>query len=226
MPEQQLNHYAVMRFTAAYWSLAGKDRQSFLESFGAALPGLADRAYLYSIFPTRADADLIVWCACENADESTTAEFFTRFARAASTWRRCLQPVNTLWGFTRPSTYAKGKSPQQLDPLTGERRPYLVVYPFSKTSEWYLLSQDVRQGMMNEHIRVGKKYPQITQLLLYCTGLADQEFVVVYETDELPQFSELVRDLRSTDGRPYTLRDTPIYTCVYRPLEELLKIWA
>jgi chlorite dismutase len=84
---------------------------------------------------------------------------------------------------------------------------------------------EARQGMMNEHIRVGKEFPDVTQLLLYCTGLADQEFVVVYETDDLPRFSELVTALRSTDGRPYTLRDTPIYTAVWRPLPDALDQW-
>jgi hypothetical protein len=32
--------------------------------------------------------------------------------------------------------------------------------------------------------------------------------------------------LRSTDGRLYTERDTPIYTCVHRPLREALDLLA
>jgi chlorite dismutase len=103
-----------------------------------------------------------------------------------------------------------------------ERRPYLVVYPFVKTAEWYLMSREIRQEMMNEHIKVGRQYPEISQLLLYSTGLQDQEFVVVYETDDLPHFSELVTVLRSTEGRKYTLRDTPIYTAIYQAQDEVL----
>jgi hypothetical protein len=44
--------------------------------------------------------------------------------------------------------------------------------------------------MMNEHIRIGKQYREITQLLLYSFGLQDQEFVVVYETDDLAALLE------------------------------------
>jgi chlorite dismutase len=79
--------------------------------------------------------------------------------------------------------------------------------------------------MMNEHIRVGKQYPEITQLLLYSFGLQDQEFVVVYETDDLVQFSDLVNELRSSDARRYTERDTPLYTATYRSPEEAMKLW-
>ena len=88
-----------------------------------------------------------------------------------------------------------------------------------------MIGKDARQGMMNEHIRIGKQYEDITQLLLYSTGLQDQEFVVVYETDNLPRFSDLVTELRSQEARPYTLRDTPVHTALYHPAEETLALW-
>lgn len=84
------------------------------------------------------------------------------------------------------------------------------------------MSMDTRQGMMNEHIKLGKQYFDIKQLLLYSFGLQDQEFVVSYETDDLPKFSELVQALRSTEGRRYTSMDTPLITGVYRTPEEFI----
>ena len=54
--------------------------------------------------------------------------------------------------------------------------------------------------MMNEHIKIGKQYESIKQLLLYSFCLQDQEFVVVYETDDLALFSQLVNDSRMTEG--------------------------
>jgi chlorite dismutase len=88
------------------------------------------------------------------------------------------------------------------------------------------MGREARQGMMNEHIRIGKQYPEITQLLLYSFGLQDQEFIVVYETDDLSQFSDLVYDLRSSEARRYTERDTPVFTAIYHPAEETLGLWA
>ena len=48
-------------------------------------------------------------------------------------------------------------------------------------------------------------------------GVQDQEFVVVYETDDLTRFSDLVNQLRSTEARAYTERDTPLTTALHHP---------
>jgi chlorite dismutase len=40
----------------------------------------------------------------------------------------------------------------------------------------------------------------------------------------LPRFSALVTDLRATEARRYTLKDTPILTGIYRPLREALAL--
>ena len=49
---------------------------------------------------------------------------------------------------------------------------------------------------------------------------------MVYETDDLVQFSDLVTELRNTEARRYTQRDTPIFTAVYHPAEETLALWG
>jgi chlorite dismutase len=54
-----------------------------------------------------------------------------------------------------------------------ERKTYLIAYPFSKTTDCYLMSKDARQGMMNELMRVGPTYADVSQVLLYATGLDD-----------------------------------------------------
>ncbi len=78
---------------------------------------------------------------------------------------------------------------------------------------------------MNEHIRIGKQYPEIAQVLLYSFGVQDQEFVVVYEMEDLRLFSQLVQELRSTEARRFTARDTPQHTASYHPAEETLALF-
>ena len=63
---------------------------------------------------------------------------------------------------------------------------------------------------MNEHMKVGHQYPSVRQALAYSFGLDDQDFVVAYETDDLHAFGDLVRELRGTESRRSTVRDTPI----------------
>ncbi|MCY0725879.1 chlorite dismutase family protein, partial [Klebsiella pneumoniae] len=68
---------------------------------------------------------------------------------------RYLQVTYSLFGMTRPSTYTRRRTVQEQAVDEQERLRYLTVYPFSKTTEWYLMSKETRQGMMNEHMRVG-----------------------------------------------------------------------
>ena len=100
----------------------------------------------------------------------------------------------------------------------------LNVYAFSK----FLFDRHVRapqrRRQMAEHIRIGRQYPQIQQLLAYSFGLDDQEFIVAYETDDLPAFQDLVRDLRATEGRRATVRDVPQLVGIHRPLDEILHL--
>ena len=97
---------------------------------------------------------------------------------------------------------------------------YLFIYPFVKTRAWYLLTQFTRQGIMDEHIYVGNKYPSVKLNTSYSFGIDDQEFVVAFETDYPEDFVDLVMDLRETQGSLYVERDTPIFSCIANSLED------
>ena len=218
-----LNHFSLFAFTDRYWSLGGDAKAAFHKDW---LAGLQSAAQTVDIFQnTDSKADMLAWCALEADDPCNTSTFFEKLAKATTPYRHLICPVDSLWGFTRPSQYTKTRSAQEIDPFARERKRYMVMYPFAKTAEWYLMSREARQGMMNEHIRIGKQYEEINQLLLYSFGLQDQEFVVVYETDDLPRFSDLVNELRDTEARRYTLQDTPVYTAIYHPAPETLALW-
>jgi len=229
MPEQTpriLSHFAFYRFSQQLYLLPSDERKQILSAWLALISTTASKVDVYQLYPTQADIDVLVWSAVEADEPNQTNDFFTDFARQTNPHRHYIHPMQTLWGFTRPSQYTKTRSTQEIDPFAAERKPYLVIYPFVKTTEWYLMSREARQGMMNEHIRIGKQYPEITQLLLYSFGLQDQEFIVVYETADLVQFSDLVYELRSSEARRYTLRDSPLYTAIYHPPQETLALWA
>jgi chlorite dismutase len=218
-----LNHYSLIAFKEAYWSLSVKERENFHRGW---LSRLCEAAQNVDILQaTETGIDLIVWCAITADNKEDAARFFKNYAAANSPYRQFLDLKDSLWGFTRPSQYSKARSKQEIDPFAETRKSYLIIYPFSKTTEWYLMSREARQGMMNEHIRIGKGYEDISQLLLYSFGLQNQEFVVVYETDDLARFSDLVNELRDTEARRFTLRDTPLHTAIYHPAEETLDLW-
>jgi chlorite dismutase len=102
------------------------------------------------------------------------------------------------------------------------KKPYLFVYPFVKTRDWYLLPMSERQRIMNEHIAIGHKYPRVKINTTYSFGLDDQDFVVAFESDTADEFLDLVQELRETESSKFTVRDTPMYTCRRSTIDEIL----
>ena len=87
---------------------------------------------------------------------------------------------------------------------------------------WNRLDWDSAYGMMDEHIEVGHRFPSVKLNTTYSFGLDDQVWVVAFESDKPEDFLDLVMALRETEGSRYTLRDTPIFTCIRKSLKEAL----
>jgi len=223
---RSLNHFAGFRLRPEFWALTAEERSRALGSLAPALGSQPAAFEVYQLYPTSPEADFLIWAASPLSDDGSTRDFMRRYAQATLPLRPYLEPRFALWGYTAASVYSKARSAQEMDPFDSDRGTYLALYPFVKTEDWYLLSRDARQGIMNEHIRLGKQYSQIRQLLLYSFGVQDQEFVVVYEMEDLPLFSRLVQELRSTDARLYTRRDSPLYTGVRQPADDPFGLWT
>jgi chlorite dismutase len=182
----------------------------------AALEGV--RSITYSSVGLEPGVDLLFWRMAPSVDGLEAA--------AAGVLRaglgRWLTVRHSLIGRIGPSQYVKRPTDQEQSLFAGERSRYLIVYPFTKSTDWYLQSKETRQGIMNEHMRVGHEYPMVRQALAYSFGLDSQEFVVAYETDDLVAFGDLVRALRSTESRRSTVSDTPILLGIHRPMDEIL----
>ncbi|MBK9944451.1 MAG: chlorite dismutase family protein [Kouleothrix sp.] len=221
-PERYFVQYTSFKADPAWrrlpYSAREDGREALVRTIEAYAPAIS--TWAYSTLGLKTGCELLLWR--RGSDPAAMQEMTGRLLQAGM--GTYLEIAHNLYGFTRPSTYTKRPTSQEQAIDLDERQTYLTVYPFSKTTEWYLMSKEARQGMMNEHIRVGHEYAEIRQVLLYSTGLDDQEFVVAYEMEDLPRFSDLVTALRNTEARRYTLRDTPIITGIHRPLREALSL--
>lgn len=176
----------------------------------------------YSLYGLRSDCDLMLWQAAYAIEDLQGLS--SRLRRSAL--GPYLHETRAFLSMTKRSVYV-GKNPRGAhDPrlvITPTDRKYLFVYPFVKTRAWYALPLEDRKRMMNEHIRIGLTFPSVRLNTTYSFGLDDQEFVVAFETDSVSDFLDLVQTLRETEASAYTLRDTPMFTCVAQPLDELLE---
>jgi chlorite dismutase len=130
-------------------------------------------------------------------------------------------PSYVFLSAVRPSVYSSRAKPSFMT----EEQPlkYCIVYPFVKSREWYLLPFEERKKMMEEHILVGHKFPQVRLNTTYSFGLDDQDFMLAFETADLMAFQELIIQLRETRVSKYIIRDTPMIVCVYKGVEEIIK---
>ena len=215
-------HAWLLRLDPAWRRLAAAERRTDVDDFCIAVARAEQRLtqFAYSTIGLRAEGDLLLWRMAERLEDvdETAADML---AAGIGRW---LTSAISMVGLTRPSQYVRRPTSQEQNLFTGERSRYLVVYPFVKSTDWYLSSEEERRRQMAEHIKVGRRYPMIQQLLAYSYGLDDQEFIVAYETDDLGAFQDLVRDLRSTEGRRATVRDTPQLVGVHRPLDRILEL--
>ncbi len=176
----------------------------------------------YSLFGLRSDCDFMLWQATYAVEDLQGLS--SRILR--SLMGPYLRETRSFLSMTKRSVYVGKNARGAHDPrlvLTPLDKKYLFVYPFVKTRPWYALPLEERKRMMNEHIRMGLTYPSVSINTTYSFGLDDQEFVVAFETDSISDFLDLVQDLRETEASQYTLRDTPMFTCVGQPLDEILE---
>jgi chlorite dismutase len=178
------------------------------------------RSVAYSSISLQPDVDILLWRVASSVDALEDAGA----ALLRSGLGRWLSVRHSLIGRIGASQYVRKPTEQEQSVFSGERSRYLIVYPFTKSTEWYLTPADERQKVMNEHMKIGHRYPTVRQALAYSFGLDDQDFVVAYETDDLAAFADLVRALRGSESRRATITDTPILLGVHRPIEQILAL--
>ena len=128
------------------------------------------RSISYSSIGLEPGVDLLFWRMAPSIDVLETAAAALLCA-GLGPW---LTVRHSFIGRIGPSQYVRKPTDQEQSLFSGDRSRYLVVYPFTKSTDWYLLSKEARQGVMNEHMRVGHEYPLVRQALAYSFGLDSQ----------------------------------------------------
>jgi len=173
---------------------------------------------------TRPDCDFLLWRISYELEvlQEMTARLL---ATGLGNW---LTTPYSYLGQAKRSVYVD----ETIHPSQEEKRgiihpgeyKYLFVYPFTKTRQWFQLSKEDRQRIMGGHIRLGHEYPSVKLNTSYSFGLDDQEWVVAFESNRPSDFVDLVMALRETESSLYTLRDTPIFTCIRGEIRPVLNL--
>ncbi len=145
----------LYRADPAFQRLTDAERQTAKASFLAALEARDQSITLrgvYSLVGLRADADLLLWAWGADLDALQRLAIALR----KSSLGRYLIQAETYVGVVSVPRYDPEHGPAF---VTGAPpRNYVSVYPFVKTTEWYLAPYDERRSLMAEHGEVGRKY--------------------------------------------------------------------
>ncbi len=222
--KRQVVRYAFYKLDPAWRRLTAERQATAKIEFGETLERYHGRLLLrpYGLVGIRGDTDFLLWQVAEDLD--ALVELQTALNRTDLGGYLSI-PYSYL-AMTRRSIYEFPALAEQVHEQRLVIRPsaakYLFVYPFIKTRPWYALPKPERQRMMDEHVRIGRKYPTIRLNTTYSYGLDDQEFIVAFEGDNPAEFLDLVMELRESESSSYTLRDTPTFTCVQMSLWDML----
>jgi peroxiredoxin len=170
----------------------------------------------YDVSGLRADADVMVWWHAESPD--ALQEAYGLFRRTAL--GRHLSPVWSQLALHRPAEFNKSHLPAFL--AGEEARPYICVYPFVRSYEWYLLPDEERRGMLAEHGKMARGYADVRANTVASFALGDYEWMLAFEADELHRIVDLMRDLRASTARRHVREEVPFYTGRRRSITELV----
>ena len=216
--------YSFYKVNPQWRQLPPDQRKRGKEEFAATLAEFSDRIDMnsYSLVGTRGDVDFMLWKVSRSLE--AIDELMAQLNRTELAGY--LHTPHSYLAMTRRSPYVDDHRHEGQEGTSATMRivgrKYLFVYPFVKTHDWYQQPQEERQRMMSEHFVIGHKYPDVKISTSYSFGLDDQEFVLGFETDHPGTFLDLVMDLRNSEARPYTERDTPIFTCLAKDVKECL----
>jgi peroxiredoxin len=202
-------------FRAARDRLEGLDREVAAKEVATLLDDASERVTTRGVYSTgafTADADLMLWWVAQSAED--LQDLLADFRHTAL--GAVLDNSHAFLGLVRPAeftrdhqpAFAAGKAP----------KPYLCVYPFVRTPDWYLLDPAERAKLLREHGEAARRYPDVHANTTSAFGLGDYEWILAFEADSPDRLVDLIRHLRGTEARRYTKVEIPFVTGIRRSL--------
>ncbi|MDR7086675.1 chlorite dismutase [Aeromicrobium panaciterrae] len=173
----------------------------------------------YDVSGLRADADLMIWWHSPTSEALQAA--YNSFRRTALGSR--MAPVWSQLALHRPAEFNRSHIPAFM--AEEETHPFVCVYPFVRSYDWYLLPDQERRDILKEHGMAARDYPDVRANTVASFALGDYEWILAFEADELHRIVDLMRELRATEARRHVREEIPFYTGQAHTVSELTTLW-
>ena len=160
----------------------------------------------YDVGGFRAEADLMLWLLGDDPRALQNAYHALRRSELGA----CLEPVWSNMGVHRPAEFNAAHTPGCFSGIAP--RPWLTVYPFVRSYEWYYLDAAKRSHMLRTHGMAAKDYPDVIASTTSAFALGDYEWLLAFEADELHRLTDAMRAQRGVEARLHVREETPFFT--------------
>lgn len=178
--------------------------------FDDAVAALAEDEVLlrgvYDVSGMRADADVMTWLTAHSAEALQAA--LRRLHRTGLLGSSRI--VFSAMGVHRTAEFARSHVPAFT--LGVEAEDWLVVYPFNRSYDWYLMDPKKRGTMLREHGMLGQEFPSVLANTTSAFALNDWEWLLGLESPHLTDLVDMMRRLRESETRYHVRDETPFYT--------------
>ena len=174
------------------------------------------RVHTYTTLGLHSGTDFMLWMVSDSVEmfQTFTSKIYSTIIG------KYIEPAFLYLSSFRRSVYSDKVTPSFMTDSTPLK--YLIVYPFVKSREWYLLPFEERKKMMDEHITIGRKFPEIRLNTSYSYGIDDNDFTLAFETNDLSKFQDLILQLRETKVSLYVVKDTPMIVCLQKDIQNII----
>lgn len=203
--------FAVFRTSSSHAEIFdGRDVPGIVEELEDVVRLIGDEGVvmrgIYDVSGMRHDADLMFWLHGSSAEDLQWA--LRQLRRTA-----LVKPLIRTWsavGVHREAEFNRSHVPGFVRGI--EAKQWLAVYPFVRSTDWYLIDPAERGRMLAEHGREGAQYTGVVANTVAAFALGDYEWLLPMEADDLTELVDMMRALRAVDARLHVKEEVPFFT--------------
>ncbi|MDR5710862.1 hydrogen peroxide-dependent heme synthase [Nesterenkonia flava] len=188
----------------------GRSAKKLTKEFDDAVAALAEQEIIlrgvYDVSGMRADADVMLWLTGHAAEELQAA---LRLLHRTGVLNQTEIAFSAM-GVHRTAEFARSHVPAFARGVEAE--DWLVVYPFNRSYDWYLMEPAKRGKMLREHGMLGQEFPSVLANTTSAFALNDWEWLLALESPKLTDLVDMMRKLRESETRYHVRDETPFYT--------------